>query len=58
MTWLHSHGLISNFHDYAEMPAIELQKARLWMEADLSHQKKQHDAQERSTRGLSRGKRR
>ena len=64
MAWLQEQGIISNHHDYADLPAIELEKARLWREADLAHQKKQaaaayrkkqHDAQ---AKGVSRGKRR
>lgn len=57
MAWLHEHGLISNFDDYAALPAIELQKARLWAEADMAYQKKQHDAAKQAGR-VNRGKRR
>ena len=55
MAWLQEQGIISNHHDYADLPAIELEKARLWREADAAYRKKQHDAQ---AKGVSRGKRR
>lgn len=34
MKWLREHGVISTYDDYAELPAMVLEDARLVMEAE------------------------
>lgn len=54
MNWLHEHGVISSYHDYVRLPGPVVMHARLWMAADVAHQKtearKAADARKRAGR--------
>lgn len=38
--WLHEHGLVANYDDYAELPLRVLMDARLLMEAEAAADRK------------------
>lgn len=52
MTWLHQHGLISNYDDFCNLPAAVLEDAQLMIE----HEAKVKEQQER--KAAAHGKRR
>lgn len=55
MRWLHEHGLVSTYDDYAALPVSVLEDARLLMEHEATRAVKEQNALERSQRAGIRG---
>lgn len=55
MRWLHEHGLVSTYDDYAGLPVCVLEDARMLMEHEAQRAAKEMNAAERSQRAGIRG---
>jgi hypothetical protein len=55
IAWMHEHGLVSSYAEWAALPARVVQDARLWADADSKYQQKraqrEKEAADRAARG-------